>query len=69
MAHLSTGEVGGVGISLAVMYPDVSGLSTKKRNDKGDGWMQMTWISLMMAVSLLPGKLNQFGGGYGSNNK
>ena len=35
MAHLSTGEVGGVGISLAVMYPDVSGLSTKKRNDKG----------------------------------
>lgn len=42
VAHLSTGEVGGAGISLAVMYLDVSGLSTKKRNDKGDGWMQMT---------------------------
>lgn len=26
-------------------------------------------ISLMMAVSLLPGKLNQCGGGHGSNNK
>ena len=50
------------------MYLDVSGLSTKKGNDKGDGWMQMTWTSLMMAVSLLSGKLNQSGGGYGSNN-